>query len=611
MTIEHHDGVRLVDQIRRLGSLHPSGVALMMIAVAVVLRAVWLSGTWFKDDDLLFLYRAATSDLDVSYLFMRHDGHLMPGAFAVVWVMQHLFQMAWWPVVGFSAALLAVAGWLTWRVLVSLTGERYGLLPLLAIAVWNPLTLAPTMWWAAGMQHLPLLAGFPAVILLIQRYLRHPTWANACWPMLALAATLSFFEKGVLVVFFVSALCAAVPMAPGAGGAAVERLRAAARPLVLMHVAAVVMAAIYLVSPEDQDSTPDVSSAQISGAGWNLVMRSFLPSLAGGPWRWSLPGLADPPQSGVVVVGLVALVSIGFTLVVFRRTARLWVLLAGYLVADVALVSVGRVGILGPLTGLAPRYAADAAGPAVVVLALILFGSQFDTRSRVRFGLVAPRLQIVQRQRLVGSAVVVVLLIASSIVSSLGLVRMMSPAGAKAFVERAMESLDGGEVEILDTRVPSDVLSPLLTPANTARVPLTPASPSFRFVEHSTDPHIVVDSGDVFTARVGGVEAGLPEGSGCISNVLADAPSVIDLPQDVFFWNWHATIEYVAAQPSYLVASLGPEAVGVPLEALSGSVTFSLPGEGGSVQVGVLGGPVCVTRLVVGVLAPVTDRVDE
>jgi hypothetical protein len=607
MTADHQGDVRFVDQLRRLGSLRPSDVALLFIITAVGARVAWLSRTWFKEDDLLYLYRAATSDLGLSYLFVRRDGHLMPGAFAVVWVMQQFFRGLWWPVVVFSAVALAVAGWLTWRVLVSLVGERYGLLPLLAVALWSPLTLAPTMWWAAGMQLLPLLVGFPSVILLVQRYLRDRTRMNAFWPMLALAATLAFFEKAVLVAFFVTALCAAVPLAPDAGATVFERLRRAARPLVLMHVAVAAMAAIYVLTPADQDATPEVTLGQIHGAGWNLVIHSFLPSLVGGPWRWTPPRFADPPQFGLVAASIAVLALLTFTIVRFRRVARLWLLISAYVAADIALVSVGRVGILGPITGLAPRYAADAVFPAVVVLTLVLFGSRFDTQPRVRVALVAPWPPLRSSQRLIGAVVISLVLTLSATVSSVGLVRLMAPAGAKTFVERAVASVGSREVEILDGPVPDNVLSILFTPDNRASVVLTPASPSFRFVEYSAAPHIVGDSGEVVRAQVGGVEAELPEGSACLTTVMADAPSVIELPQELFFWNWYVTFEYVASQPSYLLLSLGPEAVGVPLEALAGSFTLALPGEGNNVQVGVLGGPVCVTRFVVGVLEPVPD----
>ena len=61
------------------------------------------------------------------------------------------------------------------------------------------------------------------------------------------------------------------------------------------------------------------------------------------------------------------------------------------------------------------------------------------------------------------------------------------------------------------------------------------------------------------------------------------------------------------AQPSYLTAALDGEGVGVPLEDSTTSMTFPLEGAGNSVQLGILGGPMCVERLSIGVLGAIEE----
>ena len=79
------------------------------------------------------------------------------------------------------------------------------------------------------------------------------------------------------------------------------------------------------------------------------------------------------------------------------------------------------------------------------------------------------------------------------------------------------------------------------------------------------------------------------------------------LPLAVYDWIWYDTIDHRIAQPSYLTAALDGEGVGVPLEDSTTSMTFPLEGAGNSVQPGILGGPMCVERLSIGVLGAIEE----
>ena len=57
-----------------------AAVAVALIALQLVVRAMLAFGGYFYWDDLILVGRAGTQDLlSPSYLFDDHDGHVMPG----------------------------------------------------------------------------------------------------------------------------------------------------------------------------------------------------------------------------------------------------------------------------------------------------------------------------------------------------------------------------------------------------------------------------------------------------------------------------------------------------------------------------------------------------
>ena len=111
----------------------------------------------------------------------------------------------------------------------------------------------------------------------------------------------------------------------------------------------------------------------------NMVLRTFLPGLLGGPLDWyatpeaSLVSWSKPPSwmewtSWVVAFAVV----VGSTLLI-RGAWRAWVLLAVFLAISVTLVARARLGLVGPFIGRDHRYLTDAALFGVVCLALALF----------------------------------------------------------------------------------------------------------------------------------------------------------------------------------------------------------------------------------------------
>jgi hypothetical protein len=577
-----------------------------MLAAATAVHVWWWSRTWFKDDDFNYLVTAASSDFDVGYLFTRHDGHFMPGSLALVWLLHAVFGAVWWPVVLCSAVLFLAAGCVLWKLLVSLCGPRPGLLVLFLVAVLSPLAVDTSMWWAAGMQFLPLELGLLLVLWLVHRALRTRRPLDAYWPALVLVGAALFSEKAAFIAPFILGLVAAVPLAEGAGHTVKQRLRAGARVLLLVVAAGVLQVAVYALAPMNHDSMPPFTFDQLRGATWNLIAHTYLPSLFGGPWTWrpasAYLAVAQPTSTAVAVSVLlfagVVLVSVARR----RRVLRLWVILVGYLTAATVALGIGRVGYLGPVTGKFGRYIADAVVPTVVIAALALFGNLFEPDTRRSWVLAfRPRRW---SARLVGGATVLacVALAVSATVTNVRLIRYVSRAPARPFVDQAWRSAAvlPQPVELLEQTVPPEVLSPLLYPDNITRTVLAPFHRSLHFVSAAERPTIVRDDGTIVAAQVAGIDVYTPQGRYCLARAVRWAPARATITPPVFSWRWAVTVEYYTEDPGLLLVSLGGDRAEMPVRPGSNKATLIVSGEGDTMTFEVLGGPVCVQRISIG-----------
>lgn len=316
---------------------------------------------YFGHDDFVITYRAAHADpLDFGYLFQDYSGHLMPGTFLLSWVITAVAPLN--HVVATLPVLVMHGGalWLFWRVLVRLFGYRWSLLPALAVLSGSPLILAPTLWWAYGMQLFPLLATMAAALLAHVRYLgtgRHP-FHSVLWAVCGML----FYEKAALfagILFAVTVL-----RGDTVAEALVKHWRVWAAHAGLVTAYAIV----YLGVTADQASAVPVSADAVAELTRNAILDTFLPGLLGGPFTdpgggatWTTPPLA---VRAVAVVIAVAVIVVG------RK--KPWLFLAGYLAVDLALVAVTRLSLAGPVIGTDPRYLADAVPVAVLCAAFAL-----------------------------------------------------------------------------------------------------------------------------------------------------------------------------------------------------------------------------------------------
>ena len=152
---------------------------------------------------------------------------------------------------------------------------------------------------------------------------------------------------------------------------------------------------------------------------------------------------------------------------------------------------------------------------------------------------------------------------------------------------------------MVEQGMPAYVVSPLFFPYNGTRVLLEPLSDRFQFPEVMATPHLLTEEGRVVAARVDGVALG--DATTCLAEVRQGGTSRVDLPGELWAWDWYVTVSYRTDDTSYLVTTFGEAEVGAPLLPGSGSLTFKMVAEGGAVNFGVLSGNVCVTELRIGV----------
>lgn len=377
--------------------------ALVIAGVPVLVHAWVALHGYFGQDDFVISYRAAHANpLDLGYLFQPYNGeHLQPGTFLVAWLETAVAPLNHTVAVLPLIVMHGLAVWLFWRVLVRLFGYRWGLLPGLAVLAGSPLVLAPTLWWAYGMQLLPVLVATGAALLAHLRYLDTGATRHAVQAVAAVAGGLLFYEKAVLI----AGILLGVTVLSGVPVVRHWRVWTAHAVLVIAYLT------LYFGLTGQAGAKP-VHANEIGELAKTAVVDTFLPGLLGGPFTTpgGGAGWATPPLAVRVAAVVVTLV-----LVVAGRK-KPWLFLAGYLAVDLVLVVVARLWLLGPAVGTDPRYLADAVPVAVLCAAFALRDRRIGppvaagvaiaivAASTVSFLKVAPGLQFRQARDYVATA---------------------------------------------------------------------------------------------------------------------------------------------------------------------------------------------------------------
>ncbi len=366
---------------------------LVLVAAQLVWKAFFLGHFFYWQEDFRYLDRALGSGFSWSYLTDAGAGHLIPGPYAIAWILARVSLYDWPLAAAVTLVMLAAASLAALRLLRTLFGDRPAILIPLTVYLLTPLTLPDLGYWSSAIESLPLqLATFMAlnahVCYLRTGRLKHAGVA-AGW----LAVGLIFFEKGIVLPLLLFAVTSAFFV----GG---RWLAAAHRALISYWRAWVIYGAVlaaYLVvlTVRLQAATvgPGLPGSYRNAIAFvsGLVRDTLLPGALGGPWQWFPSGALAYSAPPGVLLWLSAIVSaciVAASIWSREHAWRAWLILAGWVfAADMVPVLLGRVRQLsGAALGLETRYVADAVPVLVICLGLAFWPvvGQRDSRRTAR-----------------------------------------------------------------------------------------------------------------------------------------------------------------------------------------------------------------------------------
>ena len=582
------------------GSARIDRAAHLAIAVYAVLQFLLISGSWYRDDDFVYIWETTRPGQLWHVMFTPYVGHLLPGDFFMTWLTQLPAAMNWTINAGVTAVALVVAAILSWKVLRSLLGTRPLTLVLLIAYLTSGTILLTSVWWAAAVEYVPLLIGVPAMILLLQRSLRSPGRRNDLLPALALVATLLFFEKTLIYVPFLVALVAIAPLTADAPNTPGARLRRAARPLAMLLVAATVYGTVFLVATSGQSRGVALSPAIIWHLSPKPALHTLFPNLIGvQPVVATIAGTT----TGLITEILAAAALVALLLRSARRTTNWyapWLVLAALIMVNIVLLAAAHRPAESSV-----RYWSDLVFPMLLLVGLSQDGSQFDTIHRRQAPAVTEDSRSGLRLRSWSSLAI----LAFTAFSLVGLLRANAHAPiahAEPYVANALRSADriGTPITLLPEQVPQDVMLALLEGRNNTQTVLQPSSGSFTFADWTTDPYTVLDSGEIVPARVrAALRSQDDAGSNdtCHDTVRRGTPATLHMTGEPAMRDEYGLLDYHASKATTLVIRWRGGSIEVPVGPGRGNVTFAMPtGDRSTVRVASIDGNTCIWGLTIG-----------
>lgn len=578
-----------------------------MVAAQLAYRAWALSGSWFYFDDIAFMSRAMDQPFGVAYLTESYGGHLMPGGFALAWVLTEWAAYDWWPWALTLLVMTGVAGLGMLRLLVSMFGRRPVVLVLLAGYLAYVFTLPAGLWWAAGINQIPFQI---ALVFGLHAHLHHlrtgrlrPLLATLAWTAFGLV----FYEK-TLLLFGIYAL---VTLGYFSVGRTPERLRTVWRDHRLAVVTYAVAGAAYLALyiRFGLDFSPGESNNQPWGpiAG-HLIGEALSSALIGGPFTWepiAVGSFADPSQ----LVQLVSWVFLGGVLAYAYRTrtisVRAWSLIGFTLLSNVVLLASARANIVGPDIAREYRYQTESGALFVICAGLAflpLLGAREVNTERVG----VPRTY--ERRRVVLAATVAI--VVAALFSSTRYVDLWQERNpSEAYFDEVRSTLAAAPdqpVPLIDTGIPQTLLWAFRFPENAFSHVFRDLSSRTTYPALSVDRlYTFADSGTLTPVAVPPTRTMLPQ-PGCGYRLTAGG-TTIPLDGPVIGGGWWMQMGYASPRPVTVEITAGTERHLVELPQGLHNVFFQAAGDFSEVTLerrSTSSSGLCVTDLVVGLPQP-------
>ncbi|WP_040518355.1 DUF3488 domain-containing protein [Gordonia neofelifaecis] len=580
---------------RKLGA-----VALALIAAQIVVRAVLVIWGNFYWDDLILIGRASSYPiLSWDYLGYSHDGHFMPAAFLVAGLTTVIAPVQWWLPALTLVVLQAVASLAVWRMIRIIAPRARGwALAALTFYLFVPMTVSAYVWWAAGLNTLPMQAAMAVVvgnaIVLVRD---QPDAARSRRLMIgavaAFVVALLFFEKSlfILPVAFVAGLLALRgSMRPQWHGEETDYrssvlsqtfLRARTLWLTLAGVF-VAWSALFLAT---STATAGVHSfGQTAHLVWRSINDAIIPSLVGGPWVWDRWTPSPPmgfPSVWMIALGWIVLVVL---IVVTSRAKRgaplIWFCALLYAVGAQIPVMWNRSSTNTALElAQTMRYLPDTALVLTIALALIAAAPRDLGAHLADKPAPDPRLAY-------AGVVSCVLFAVSAMVATMSFGQSWrdDPTGDYLVTARAsLAEMDGKTM--FDQPVPLEVLLPVAHPNNMISHVFGRLRERPDFGNVTDDLKVLNPKGQLVAGAVSPQRTFEPSRGSCARPGI-DEPTRLRLSGPLIDWQWTVGFSYCADRAGTVEIRLeGGDPVQVPVQAGLHAAYVQLDGRGTELRI--------------------------
>lgn len=531
--------------------------ALAMIVVHLSFRAWVVYGGWYQYDDFAFISRMLNQGLAPSTAVAPYAGHIMPAPMYLSWLFQVVSPYTWWLTASFMLLLQTAAALGLLRLMLTMFGDRPGILAPLSLYLFTIISVPVSAWWAAGANQLPmqvvLFWGLDSHVRYLRRGRRRHALLAAGWVL----GGFLFYEK-VLLVFGAYAIVTLCYFTTGSLRNRVTQIWSRYRWGFALYA---VLAAAYLIvyvrlalafSPARAIEYPVLPVAE------NIVLRGWLTGIFGGPLRWWY-FTPEPAASAAPSDLLVALCAVLFVLFLreVRRTRQnsmraLW-LPAFFLGSNVLLVLAGRASYVGAQIALDYRYQ----GELGAVTAIALGCSLMAVRGAEQ--LVAPkaRSELIDVPSRAAAACLAVALL--GLLSSFQYATHWHQGDlSKRYFTTLLGDVRAlkAQTNMIDGTVPGQIMWAAGYPMNTHGHLLKQFS-RLHFVTMATDSVSMVDSsGHITPALIPPVRRAQPRGSGICAYRAQDAVK-IPLDGPLAFGGWWVRIGYQSTTRSPAVVVVG------------------------------------------------------
>lgn len=552
-------------------------VAATVITAQLLFRAWAIYGGWFYSDDFEFLYEASGTPLSLSYLLEPHDSQFMPGGLLLIWLVANAGPFEW----GWAATVLilwqAAASILCWLMLRELFGSKPILLWPLLFYLSSPLSITGFMWFASGVNQIPLHACFFAAVILHVRYLRTRRRSYALLTALVLAIGLAFYVKVILIPITLAFLALFYFTA----GSFPSRVRQSLREYWFAWVCYAALLGLFTWYYVENVPNPVRTTGQVDYAGLldTLIHTSLAVGSIGGPWVWSLKnpplGQVATPAWAVTLAWVVIAIFVLWRVRFHKASWQAGYLAAAYLAIAWLLLAHGRVVNLGSAIGFELRYLADAT--VVLTLCLALFLQPLKGRSDIEDGGQAESPRVVPDRV---SYALLAALLAGALWSNVAYVNFWrDDFPARLFITNAISEAERKEgLAIADEPVPELVMNVWSYPSN---LPSRLLAPLGNEVDVTTVGNDLAMLDPVGIARQAIVAADVTAPAGPVADcgyLLSTGATTIDLSGRTRDYFWWASLSYVSDSDGRIGLSVGNSRYTAPIE--RGLHTLFVQGEG-------------------------------